>query len=147
MVLTECIDPEKVLGEMFAQELVSFKEKLAIQESNAASRLMMDSVFKKLNKGTFEKFLHVLNEYGYESLARRFKGIKLYLQFAIKIFHVVDEKVQQHTIFANLKTILLILLFFYKNKFMAIIIMICKQQRFPINTGRFNTHNYNYAGM
>ena len=73
--LVECIDPEKVLGEMFARELISFKEKLAIQGSKKASELMMDSVFRKWKKGTYEMFLHVLNEYGYESLATKLKGI------------------------------------------------------------------------
>ena len=90
MELAKCFDPD-VLGEMFAREIISFPEKLAIQDSKAAGELMMDCVFRKWNKGTYEKFLHVLKKCGYESHVTRLKGIIIVTHLTLMILLIMQS--------------------------------------------------------
>ena len=79
-LLTKHIDPQGVLGSMFARELISFEDKMRIKSTQeqrgkrSACEEMLDILFNKWKKGTCERFIQVLESCDYKECAAQIQS-------------------------------------------------------------------------
>ena len=79
-LLNKSIDPQNVLGSMFAHKLLSFDEKKKItstQEERGnirACERMLDILFNKWETGTCERFIQVLENCNYKECAAQLQS-------------------------------------------------------------------------
>ena len=79
-LLSERIDPQDVLGSMFAHKLISFEEKKKIKSiqqqsgKRSACEEMLDTLFNNWKKGTCERFIQVLESCDYKDCAAQLQS-------------------------------------------------------------------------
>ena len=79
-LLTKSIDPEDVLGSMFAHKLISFEEKKRIKRKQeqsgkrSACEEVLDTLFNNWKKGTCERFIQVLDSCDYKDCAAQLQS-------------------------------------------------------------------------
>ena len=84
-LLNKSIDPQDVLGSMFAHKLISFEEKLRIKRiqeqsgKKSACEEMLDTLFKNWKRGNCEIFIQVLESCDYKVCAAQIQSNSIQL--------------------------------------------------------------------